>query len=171
MKRKTILATGAATVLLAGAAAYWAWSTRHAPAGPETPAPPTREETEEERSRRLLLGTWRDHYQGQRTMTLHEDGTGTMLVELSGLQAILFAPKLRFDMRWSWDGKTLTKRTVGGDPADKVNLILKTMGDTAEDTALELTADRLLLLDKNGKTRYDWKRLQDGEPKSQGPRD
>ncbi len=43
-----------------------------------------KEETDQEKQRRKLLGVWQDHYQGKRTMTLNEDGTGTMLVELSG---------------------------------------------------------------------------------------
>ena len=33
-----------------------------------------------------VLGTWEDRYEGKRTMTLKEDGTGTMVVELSGLR-------------------------------------------------------------------------------------
>lgn len=93
-------------------------------------------------------------------MTLNDDGTGTMLVELSGLQATLLASKLRFDMRWSLVEKILQKQTVGGEPSEKVNLILNTMGNTADDTILELTDDRLLLLDKDGKTKYDWKRVK-----------
>src|SRR4051812_212729 len=51
--------------------------------------------------RRKLLGTWQDHYQGTRTMTLKDDGTATMVVELKGIQANLMAPKLTFDMRWT----------------------------------------------------------------------
>ena len=35
-------------------------------------------------ARRLVLGVWTDQYQGRRTMTLNEDGTGTMIVELNG---------------------------------------------------------------------------------------
>jgi hypothetical protein len=124
------------------------------------PAHERREETEEEKQRRQLLGTWQDHYKGKRTMTLNADGTGTMVVELTGLQATLFAPKLRFDMTWSLTGKTFSKKTTGGEPADKVNLILNTMGNSAADTILELTHDRLLLLDANGNTRYDWQRLE-----------
>lgn len=118
-------------------------------------------ESAEDKARRQLLGVWQDHYQGKRTMTLKEDGTGTMLVELSGLKAALFASKLRFDMKWSLDGKKFTKKTVGGEPADKVNMILNTMGNTAEDTILEVTEDRLLLLDKDGKTKYDWGKVKE----------
>lgn len=133
---------------------------------PSTPGGSTAKkgESDQEKQRRKLLGVWQDHYQGKRTMTLNEDGTGTMLVELSGLQATLFASQLRFDMQWSLDGKKMTKKTVSGEPAGKVNFILKTMGDTAVDTLLELTEDRLLLLDQNGKTKYDWKRVKKDEP-------
>ncbi len=164
---------------VSGAAAYWAWTDRRAlqerPASqlPESgtvsaQAPPAvpagRQEaketaqTDEDKARRLILGVWQDEYKGKRTMTLNEDGTGTMRVELSGAQAILFASELHFRMKWSLDGKKLTKTTVGGEPAGKVNLILKTMGDTATDTILESTEDRLLLLDKDGQTKYDWRR-------------
>jgi hypothetical protein len=121
-------------------------------------------ETTEERHRRLLPGVWQDEYQGKRTMALNEDGTGTMDVELTGVQASLFAARLHFDMNWSLDGDKLIKTTVGGEPAKKVNLILKMMGDTAEDKILEISDERLLLLDKDGKTEYDWKRIPRNEP-------
>ena len=170
MKRKWAVFCFLAMILLAGGIAYWRLTTPLSqnegianttpPVKPEEKAKP---ETEEEKARRKLLGVWRDEYEGKRTMTLNEDGGGTMLVELSGVQAFLVGPKLRFDMKWSLDGKKLTKKTVGGEPADKVNLILNTMGDTAEDTLLELTDDRLLLLDKNGKTKYDWRRAKKDE--------
>lgn len=153
--------------ILAGGFIYWKLTTTP-PAqdeGPSDAVPPAKIqdveplETEEARTVRKLLGVWHDEYQGKRTMTLNADGSGTMLVELSGAQAFLFASKLRFDMRWSLAEKVLTKKTVGGEPADKVNLILNTMGNTAADTLLDLTDDRLTLLDKNGTTKYEWKRV------------
>lgn len=106
----------------------------------------------------MLVGTWEDDYQGKRTMTLAEDGTGTMLVELDGWRAALSAPRLRFDMLWSVEGGRLKKRTVGGEPVVQVQMILKTMGDRVDEPILELTEDRLLLLDKDGTTQYDWRR-------------
>jgi hypothetical protein len=169
MNRKRGVLLAGAFVLLAGGVAYWRL-TSAPPAPPDDTGPirPTPDAagagSAEEKARRQLLGVWQDDYQGKRTMTLKEDGAGTMLVELSGLQATLFAPRLRFDLRWSLDGKTFTKKTVGGEPAGKVNVILNTMGNTAEDTVLEVTPDRLLLLDKDGKTRYDWKRIKKDEP-------
>lgn len=135
-------------------------STAEADPQPES----TEEKSTEAKQRRLLPGVWQDEYKGKRTMTLKADGTGTMDVELSGVQASLFAAKLHFDMKWSLNGDKLVKTTVGGEPAKKVNLILKLMGDTAEDKILEITDDRLLLLDKDGTTEYDWKRVPQVEP-------
>lgn len=108
--------------------------------------------------RKLVVGTWQDDYQGKRTVTLREDGTGTMVVELSGLKASLVAPRLTFTMEWSVAAGRLKKHSLGGEPAGKVSMILKTMGDTVDEEILELTEDRLLLLDQDGKTKYDWRR-------------
>lgn len=127
-------------------------SARLAPAASDKP------DARDESFRRLVVGTWEDDYQGKRTMTLRDDGKGTMLVELSGIRAKLFAERLKFDMVWSVEQGRLKKRTIGGEPALTVQLILKTMGDRVDERILELTDDRLLLQDKDGKTRYDWRR-------------
>jgi hypothetical protein len=116
--------------------------------------------SQDERYRQLVVGTWEDDYQGKRTMTLKDDGTGTMIVELSGFKATLFAKRLQFDMVWSLEDGRLRKRTTGGQPEGAVNLILKMMGDSVDEPILELTENRLLLLDKDGETQYDWRRKQ-----------
>ena len=112
------------------------------------------------RYRSLVLGTWADEYQGKRTMTLNEDGTGTMIVELSGWRAALSAARLKFNMKWSVEGGHLKKQTISGEPETQVKMILSTMGDHVDEPILELTGDRLLLLDQDGKTKYDWKRAR-----------
>lgn len=111
-----------------------------------------------------VVGVWEDDYQGKRTMTLREDGTGTMVVELSGVQATLFGSRLRFDMLWSVADGRLRKRTLGGEPKAPVQVILKAMGDRVDEPILELTEKRLLLLDRDGRTKYDWRRVA-GKPK------
>ena len=120
----------------------------------------TQTDVQDQQSRRLVVGTWQDEYQGKRTMTLQEDGTGKMVVELDGLKAKLFAPRLEFEMVWAVEKGRLKKRTLQGEPAVTVQLILKTMGDRVDEPILELTQDRLLLLDKDGKTTYDWRRVR-----------
>ena len=113
------------------------------------------------RYRDLALGTWQDEYKGKRTMRLREDGTGSMVVELSGLSASLFASRLEFDMVWSIQDGRMQKRTVGGRPEGKVKAILAMMGDRVDEPILELSSQRLLLLDADGTTRYDWRRMEE----------
>jgi hypothetical protein len=84
-----------------------------------------------------------------------------MVVELRGLTARLFAEKLEFEMIWSVKNGRMKKQTLKGKPATKVRLILQTMGDRVDEPILKLTKDQLLLLDKDGKTRYDWRRVED----------
>jgi hypothetical protein len=110
--------------------------------------------------RSLVVGSWGDEYQGKRTMTLNDDGTGTMVVELSGWRAAMSAPRLTFNMKWSVENGHLKKQTVSGAPETQVKMILNMMGDHVDEPILELTGDRLLLLDKDGKTKYDWKRVK-----------
>lgn len=132
------------------------------PRVPETAAanPTVSAPRDDEDLRAKVVGTWQDEYEGKRTMTLRDDGTGTMVVELSGLKAAIVAPRLTFQMEWSVAQGRLKKRSLGGEPAVQVNMILKTLGDTVEEKILEVTEDRLLLLDPDGKTQYDWKRTR-----------
>jgi hypothetical protein len=130
------------------------------PAAVARPAPAAPQSDPDAPLRRLVVGVWTDDYQGKRTMTLRADGTGTMLVELSGWRAMLSAPRSEFHMVWSIEGRRLKKRTVGGEPRTQVQLILKTMGDHVDEPILELNAARLLLLDGDGHTRYDWRRVK-----------
>jgi hypothetical protein len=123
---------------------------------PVTDAP----ENADQRLRRLLIGTWQDEYQGKRTMTVREDGTATMVVELSGWKATLLASRLQFEMTWTIEQRRLKKHTTGGEPAAPVALILETFGDSVDEPILELTQDRLLLLDRDGTTKYDWRRAR-----------
>jgi hypothetical protein len=52
----------------------------------------------------------------------------------------------------------LKKQTIGGRPENRVAMILKMMGDRVDEPILELTAERLVLLDQDGETRYEWRR-------------
>jgi hypothetical protein len=132
-----------------------------APLNPDPDVPPDRPVTgtdAESELPRLIVGTWQDDYQGRRTMTLRPDGTGTMVVELQGINAALFASRLTFHMEWSLQGRRLHKRTVGGEPAVKVRAVLAMMGDEVEEEVVELTTDRLLVKQTGSEQQFDWRR-------------
>ncbi len=123
-------------------------------------APPGNGSPADERFRQGVLGTWQDFYHGKRTLAIRPDGTATMLVELSGWKARLFTPRLRLEMVWAVEDGKLKRRTVGGEPADKVEYVNRRAGDRCAETILQLTADRMLLLDQNGQQQYDWRRVR-----------
>lgn len=92
-------------------------------------------------------------------MILRQDGTGTMIVDLKGWKAALYAKRLQFEMVWSIQNGRLRKKTVGGEPAGKVKAILRMMGDQVEQRITELTTEGLVLLDADGSKRYHWRRV------------
>lgn len=110
-----------------------------------------------------MLGTWEDDYKGHRILTLNADGTGTMVVELDGLAATLFAKTLTFREEWSVvDGK-VTMRATGGDPAGKVGLVLSLHGDSSTQRIVEVDADTMILVEEPSETRFEWRRVRTSE--------
>lgn len=129
--------------------------------GGAIPASHADDESPDGKMRRRMLGVWHDRRKPNRllTMTLNADGTGEVLVELSGADAIaIWATQLRFDMRWNFAGNRFTSKMVGGEPADRIKIVMTTTDTSGDNTLLEFTDDRLLLLDRDGKTEHDWRR-------------
>ena len=83
-----------------------------------------------------------------------------MVVELEGLSAKLYADRMTFEEEWSIDGGRFRLLAVGGEPKARVNLILRAMGNLSDHKILELTRDRMLLLDIDSTTKYDWRRVK-----------
>jgi len=120
----------------------------------------SKETSEDEQLRQAAIGVWQDFHHGKRTMTLREDGTATMVVKLTGMKARLFTPRLQLDIVWSVEDGRMKRRTVGGTPADKVAFVNQRAGKQVAEPILELTDDHLRLLDRDGKTEYDWRRVR-----------
>lgn len=110
-------------------------------------------------ARKLVVGEWQDAYKGKRMLTINQDGTAQMIVEPDGLGA-LYAPRLVFQEEWVVENGYLTLNAIGGKPKAQVNFILKTMGTQSTHKILELTENKMLLLDGNGETTYSWQRVK-----------
>ena len=118
-------------------------------------APPS---NHDQRLQKRIVGTWRDHYRGERTMTVRADGTATMVVIFRGMKARLFTPRLVLKMVWSLQDGHMTRRTTGGTPPEKVEFVNRYAGRQVSEKILELTDRQLILLDQDGSTRYTWRR-------------
>jgi hypothetical protein len=108
----------------------------------------------------LMFGTWEDDYKGHRTLTLNSDGTGIMVVELNGFAATLFAEKLKFQEAWEVADGKVTMKATGGEPAGKVRLVLSLHGDSSTQRIVEVTDDRMILVEEPSGTRFEWRRVQ-----------
>jgi hypothetical protein len=110
-----------------------------------------------------MLGVWEDDYQGHRTLSLNGDGTGRMVVELSGAAASLFADRLAFNQQWAFDPdqQLVTMTAIDGEPATKVNLVLRIYGREATYKVETVTDKQLILVDQADQKLYEWRRVED----------
>lgn len=122
------------------------------------PDKPVETEPESSAFRQQLIGTWRDNYRAQRTLTLREDGTGTMHCVLQGMHR-LFASELTFQEAWELDGDQLTMRVTGGVPEDKVAFVLRLKGDVTHQKILSVTENELHVYDAGEKVEFHWQRV------------
>jgi hypothetical protein len=83
-----------------------------------------------------------------------------MIVEFDGWKARLFTPRLQIETTWAIDAGRFNRRTVGGEPADKVEFVKNRVGDSASDKIVKVTAARMQLIDQDGQTQYDWRRVR-----------
>ena len=128
------------------------------PDGPE--AQPSEESAAVESRIALLVGSWKGFYKGERTLEVRADGTATMVSKPEGLAATAFAPRLQFEIEWTLNGDDLIFKTTGGEPEGKVQFILKLYGTERRHKIVSLEAEKMVLLDEDGKTEYVWERVK-----------
>lgn len=128
------------------------------PAAPQRAVADAPHGDHDQRLQERIVGTWRDHYQGERKMTIRADGTATMVVIFRGMKARLFTRRLVLKMVWSLQDGHMTRRTTGGTPPEKVEFVNRYAGRQVSEKILKLTDRQLILLDQDGSTRYTWRR-------------
>lgn len=109
---------------------------------------------------KILIGDWSSYYQGERQLTVAADGTGTMIAKPEGLAATLLASKLTFQIKWKITADQLEFETVGGEPAEKIKVVVKMYGGKRTHKILEVQPNRFELLDEDGATKYVWTRVE-----------
>lgn len=118
-------------------------------------------EVDEEIQRQKVVGRWQDEYRGKRYLTIRNDGTATMVVEPDGIGKKIFADRLSFEIAWTFSDGRIVMTMTSGEPKSKTSLVMKLYGTRAEYSLLNLDDQQLLLLDADGATRYDWRRINE----------
>lgn len=115
----------------------------------------------DEKLREQIVGTWRDHYQGTRTMVVHADGTCRMKIELTGWRATMFVATSYYNIEWKIEDGLFTTTRIDGEPADKVKWVIRVYGAKSAERIEELTKDRLVTVDVKSGDQFNWERIVD----------
>ncbi len=108
-----------------------------------------------------LIGSWRDSFCGQRTLTLNSDGTATMLLELDFARRLLYGKRLTFEMRWSVNESILTFEILTGSPLDTARSAMKVWGEKFEYRVVQLDGEQLQAWTSDDSTLYKLRREAD----------
>ena len=114
--------------------------------------------SDDDRFRKLILGSWQQSYYGTRVLTVLPDGKAKMVIRPDSVWAFAFGQQIDLDMFWTIENGRIDYGYNGGTPKEKVELAAKTWGDRWDEQILELTDSRLVLLCEDGKTRSEWDR-------------
>ncbi|MDA0282587.1 MAG: hypothetical protein O3B13_17030 [Planctomycetota bacterium] len=113
----------------------------------------------EERLNRLIVGTWRQNYFGERTLSVTADGTAAMTIVPDSVWAFAFGPRIDLNMFWSIKDGHLDYGVSGGTPAEKVRMASTTWGDHWIEKIILLDENKLDLLSVDGVTHSIWERV------------
>ncbi|MEO1996462.1 MAG: hypothetical protein ABGZ17_14435 [Planctomycetaceae bacterium] len=173
-RSRNLLAAAAMIVLIAGCGCGLWWWIRSSPQssdragrttspgiGVQTIGTADAAEAASAELRRAVIGDWKLERDGQRLLSLQADGTASMNVTLTGWQTVLFGEKMRFDIRWSLDGRELVLETTGGEPATAVEAVTKVYGVVRRQPILEVNSEHMLLKDPDeGEADHDYIRVR-----------
>jgi len=118
----------------------------------------------DEAYRKFVIGKWETERSGHRELTVLPDGTATMIVRLTGFNAVLFGKKLTFWIKWTIENGKLAFTTTGGEPASRIKLITVMYGTNRTQQIRSLTKDQLLLIDEDGDPDHDYRRIAENTP-------
>lgn len=108
-----------------------------------------------------LIGCWKDTFCGQRTLTLKEDGSACMHLDLDLAGRLLYGKSLDFDMRWSVDGTVITFEILTGRPVDAAKSAMKIWGESFEYRLVLVDGEQLQARDSNDSYLYKMTRVKD----------
>jgi len=109
--------------------------------------------------RALVLGSWKDQFYGERTMTFRDDGTGDMLIRLDPVSRLLYGPELLFHFTWKLDGDVMHLEMTGGEPKQAAETLSQLFGKKSDRRIEQIDADELRMRSLESDKLYIHKRV------------
>ena len=133
------------------------------------PSSPEESLSPEEQLQQKLLGSWRDKFYGERTMTFHSDGTGIMVIKLDTAGRLLYGDKLKIDLAWSITDGVLEMHFTGGEPKWAMSTITSGWGARHEQKIEQLDEADLHLRSTDSGNLYKLQRVEEPAAQSAAP--
>lgn len=118
----------------------------------------TAEKSQDELYQDKLIGTWVQKKGDTRTLELKQDGTGTLTIESTSLQAMLLGELLVLKIEWKVEDGSARFVSLSGKPESGFNTIKQIYGTTLERIIQSLEDDKLVLLDSKDQSESVWQR-------------
>jgi len=106
-----------------------------------------------------LIGQWKDSFFGTRTLTLNDDGSAQMVLDLDFAGRLLYGSRLEFEMKWSLEGAVIGIDVVSGKPENSAKSAMKTWGERYVYLLDAVSDDRIEMRDWDGAASYTLKRV------------
>ncbi|QDT97969.1 hypothetical protein [Gimesia aquarii] len=106
-----------------------------------------------------LVGQWEQtKSNSKRILTIKENGAATMVIQPQGIWKTILGNQITIDIEWSLNEGTLTLRTVGGKPENKLEYINQVWGDKFTRKIHSIEDKMFTLRDDEGDVSQKWVR-------------
>lgn len=106
-----------------------------------------------------LIGQWKDSFFGTRTLTLNDDGSAQMVLDLDFAGRLLYGNRLEFEMKWTLEGAVIGIDVVSGKPESSARSAMKTWGERYVYLLDAVSDDRIEMRDWDGAASYTLKKV------------
>lgn len=104
-----------------------------------------------------LVGKWEQTKStSKQILTIEENGTATMLIEPQGIWTAVLGKQVTINIEWHLDAATLTLRTVGGSPENKLDYIKQLWGSEFVREINSIEDKMFTLRDNKGDVSQKW---------------
>lgn len=104
-----------------------------------------------------LVGKWEQTKStSKQILTIEENGTATMLIEPQGIWTAVLGKQVTINIEWHLNAATLTLRTVGGSPENKLDYIKQLWGSEFVREINTIEDKMFTLRDAKGDVSQKW---------------
>ncbi|QDU39312.1 hypothetical protein Mal4_36510 [Maioricimonas rarisocia] len=110
-----------------------------------------------------IIGTWRLKQQGERVVTMRDDGSALMQVVLDFFGALLYGESMTLELEWTLEDGILTHRVIRGQPEQSVARLIRDYGDARSYRVVSCGDELVLEAVDSPEDVYHWTAVSDGD--------